>query len=130
MTVFVFAGRKADADQWADALGIRPKDRVTFGTSSRWRDGIIFRPGDRIVVATPLDHSWEAIIARNLRRNAHKPDVERVAADPAHAAQSWYLGNCACIGSKRFKSERRRNNWAAGHAKHTGHEVELVTENS
>lgn len=128
MTVFIFSVRKADADKWADDQGIRPKDRATFGTSSRWRDGIIFRPGDRIVAVGQLDHLWESVITRNLRRNAHKPDVERIAAAPDQPGQSWYLGNCCCIGSKRFKSERKRDSWADSHAQHTGHEVELVTE--
>lgn len=82
VTVFVYAKRKADADEWVRDEGLRPGRCHTFGTQSRWYGTTRFRPGDRIVILGDLEHRWEAVIAHARGKTDDAPQIERLPAPP------------------------------------------------
>lgn len=76
MTVWIYSGRKMDADTWARQQGLRPRDCRTFGDRSKWRDGMRYSLTDRIIVLGDISHFAEAVIARCRAKSAQPPAVE------------------------------------------------------
>ena len=75
---YVYARYKRQAEAWARAQGLRPRDFRAFGNNSRWRDGMKYQPTDRVVVLGEINTRADAIVVRAQRKAVNAPVIERV----------------------------------------------------
>jgi len=72
VTVFVYAHTQQEADRWARAQGLRPRDFRAYGDLSHPR-GMQYLADDRVVILAGVDHRLRLVVEFNCLKSRHEP---------------------------------------------------------